>query len=159
MKSGWRRHLCQRHTHGCVCSLAQEEREKKTQAGTIMRINCDGDVTAGREREEDGGRRGHRAEANNDGVEALPVSAVLLRLRTFRMSLVIFLMVCRASSLSLPTPYRTTSRWLHSWLALSSWRPRKDQKKKSQSDKFKMQPRKKQYNIGSSFCSRLQTEG
>lgn len=32
----------------------------------------------------------------------------------------IFLMVCLASSRSLPTPYRTTSRWLHSWLALSS---------------------------------------
>ena len=31
-------------------------------------------------------------------------SAVLLRLSTFRMSLVIFLMACRASSLCLPTP-------------------------------------------------------
>lgn len=59
--------------------------------------------------------------------ESLPVSAVLLRLRTFKMSLVIFLMVCRASSLNLPTPYRTTNRWLHSWLLLSSWKEKEKQ--------------------------------
>lgn len=59
--------------------------------------------------------------------EYLPVSAVLLRLSTFKMSLVIFLMVCRASSLNLPTPYRTTNRWLHSWLLLSSWKEKEKQ--------------------------------
>lgn len=71
---------------------------------------------------------------NSDGHQGyemwrvLPVSAVLLRLRTFKMSLVIFLMVCRASSLSLPTPYKTTNRWLHSWLLLSSWSNKRSNK-------------------------------
>lgn len=37
------------------------------------------------------------------------------------MSLVIFLIVCRASSRCFPTPKRTTNRWLHSWLHDSSW--------------------------------------
>lgn len=63
----------------------------------------------------------------NNCEESLPVSAVLLRFSTFKMSLVIFLMVCRASSLNLPTPYRTTKRWLHSWLLLSSWKDKEKQ--------------------------------
>lgn len=100
-----------------------EKKEKRSPADKLRWGRDSGAREGG-----DGGRRGHRSKANNNRVEALPVSAMLLRLRTFRMSLVIFLMVCRASSLSLPTPYRTTNLWLHSWLALSSWRPRRDKK-------------------------------
>lgn len=50
-----------------------------------------------------------------------PVSAVLFLLSTFKMSLLILLMACRASSRCFPTPKRTTRRWLHSWLLDSSW--------------------------------------
>lgn len=42
------------------------------------------------------------------------------------MSLVIFLIVCRASSRCFPTPKRTTSLWLHSWLHDSSWGTKRD---------------------------------
>lgn len=49
-----------------------------------------------------------------------PVSAVLFLLSTFKISLPILLMAWRASSRCLPTPKRTTSRWLHSWLLDSS---------------------------------------
>lgn len=50
------------------------------------------------------GEANRKCLASVKGGTLLPVSAVLLRFSTFRMSLVIFLMVCLASSLSLPTP-------------------------------------------------------
>lgn len=60
-----------------------------------------------------------------------PVSAVLFLLSTFKMSLLILLMACRASSRCFPTPKRTTRRWLHSWLLDSSWEGGQEGKSRS----------------------------
>lgn len=121
---------CEHISKVLLVSIRHYTRGQKPQVGTMTPSGqnhqiCD--EVARQQAREGGDRRqqGQRSEGNNR-VEPLPVSAVLLRLSTFKMSLVIFLMVCRASSRSLPTPYRTTSRWLHSWLALSSWRRPKD---------------------------------
>ena len=40
---------------------------------------------------------------------------------SFTFSLLAFFAMRRASSRALPTPYKTTSRWLHSWVDISSW--------------------------------------
>lgn len=68
MKSGRKRHLSLNATHTDVCAAlyrkeknpSRDNYEKKRKEA--LRINCDGDVTAGREREEmeDGGATGQR---------------------------------------------------------------------------------------------------